>query len=275
MEQIEQLKFIIMKLRFLNTYFVFALLLIFGCSEKDDYNYNDIIPVVQGDILGSAEVVQTFSYDYTIGYRRGGSTWNWTVTGATIDSITDNTTKAKVKFGDYPANGIAYVIVSETTLGGKTSKPDSLKILVKKYCPLDGLADLVGSWSGDDAGYESKITIEITDDKLIAHGMNEGFIADFWGEEITERGTVVITVNEDGSIAIPRQYIFTTIYDGSPSRYEIIGSGTWDNCGVAPAFVIKYDIYYEGEEIGIAEKYSSNLGNIPYLTADISMSNSN
>ncbi|HPR31684.1 MAG TPA: hypothetical protein PLK12_06305 [Prolixibacteraceae bacterium] len=261
-----------MKKRYLSIIPFFALLLLVSCDKKDDYNYNDIVPIIQGDIVGPEEVVQTFSYDFSMGYRRGGSTWNWTAEGAQVEALDESTAIATIKFADYPASGKVTITVTETTMGGKTSEAVSKEVTVKMYCPLaNGNSDFGGTWVGEDAYYESTITAELVDGEVKLSGMGHGFIQDWWAEAITEAGVITLTVNEDGSVDIPRQYAFTTDYEGAPYRYEIAGAGTWDNCGSSLAMVIVYDIYYEGEEAGLAEQYASYLGDIPYLTADVAL----
>ncbi len=262
-----------MKMKYIKTLAVIVILFTLGCDSKDKYDYDAIIPKVLGGVQGPTEAVQTFTATYSTTYFRGGSTWNWSVTDAKIKSISDDTQTAIVQFDVFPADKHATVTVSETTHGGLTSESVSLEVLVKQYCPLpNGVNGLVGNWPGDDAGYESIITAKVSGTKLEMTGFGEGFIADFWGEGVIAQGKVKVTINEDGTVDIPQQYVFTTEYDGDPYRYEIKGSGTWDNCGASPALVIKYDIYYEGESKGLAETYSSYLDNIPYLTATISLS---
>jgi hypothetical protein len=171
-----------------------------------------------------------------------------------------------------PANDTALVKVTETTSGGVTSAEKVIKVRVNPYCPLaNGIDDLIGSWSGDDAGYTSVIVTTKVGSDLKAQGMGVGFIEDFWGESVVTLGTFKITINIDGTLDIPRQYVFTTLYGGDNYDYEIKGSGTWANCGVSPTFIITYDIYYPGDANGLAKTYASYLGNIPYLTADIAL----
>jgi hypothetical protein len=197
-----------------------------------------------------------------------GSTWNWTATDATVKSVSADTRVATIEFKQYPASGKAKVSVTETTMGGKTSEPVSFDVTVKKYCPLpNGVANLVGSWTGEDAGYESIITTVVSGTKLAVTGMSIGMINDWWGEEVIEGGTFMMTWNIDGTVDIPRQYIYTTVYKDEPYDYEIKGSGTWDNCGSNPTLLINYDIYYPGDADGIGKVY----GGIPYFTADIEL----
>jgi hypothetical protein len=141
-----------------------------------------------------------------------------------------------------------------------------------EFCPLvSGSADLVGSWSGEDAYYESVITTVADGANLKITGMGVGFIEDWWAESVTALGSPVMTVSGNGLVNIPRQYLFTTVYSGSPYDYEIIGSGKWTNCGSSPTLLITYDIYYEGEADGLAKSYAGYLGGIPYLTAEVSL----
>ncbi len=142
-----------------------------------------------------------------------------------------------------------------------------------EFCPLvNGAADLVGSWTGDDAWYSSIITTVVNGENLDVSGMGVGFIEDWWGETVTAGGTITMTVLGNGIVDIPRQYLFTTDYKGVAYDYEIEGSGKWTNCGAKPTLLITYDIYYAGEDTGLATQYASYFDNIPYFTADVTLS---
>jgi hypothetical protein len=142
-----------------------------------------------------------------------------------------------------------------------------------EFCPLaNGAADLVGSWTGTDAWYPSIITTAVSGEDLAVTGMGVGFITNWWGETVTAGGTITMTFYGNGIVDIPRQYLFTTDYEGAPYDYEIEGSGKWTNCGTKPTLLITYDIYYAGEDAGLAAQYASYLNDIPYLTADITLS---
>lgn len=145
-----------------------------------------------------------------------------------------------------------------------------------EFCPLvNGVADLVGSWSGTDGQgdytFSSQVTTDVSGDKLAVSGLSVGFINGFWGEEVVSGGTFEMTVKGNGEVEIPRQYIYTTVYDGANYDYEVAGSGKWENCGDNPVLRINYDIYYAGEDTGLAGQYSSYLGGVGYLTADITL----
>ncbi|MGM0377903.1 MAG: hypothetical protein ACQEQ0_14120, partial [Bacteroidota bacterium] len=130
---------------------------------QEAYDYNAIVPKVLGEIEGPDVAIQTFTAQYTIGYHRGGSTWNWSADEATVVSVSEDTRVATVEFGTYPSDGYATVTVTETTMGGITSEPVSKDVKVAKYCPLpNGVNDLEGSWAGTDAYYESIITTEVS-----------------------------------------------------------------------------------------------------------------
>lgn len=139
------------------------------------------------------------------------------------------------------------------------------------FCPLADLTgDLAGTWNGDDAFYSSLITAEVASaTELTMFGMSKEFIEGWWGEPIIEGGTCKMVVKGNGIVDIPRQYIYTTTYGGAPYRYEIEGAGKWDNCGDKPKLLITYDIYYEGDDTGLAATYSPAYLPTPYMEADV------
>lgn len=137
------------------------------------------------------------------------------------------------------------------------------------FCPLEnGAADLAGSYSVTENidGYENGITALESDGDLLVSGIGEDFINNFWAEQVIAGGDFTMEVAGNGVLTIPRQYLFTTTYEGTPYRYEIEGSGVWRNCGDDPVLEITYDIYYEGDADGLAKTYSSYLP-APYLKA--------
>lgn len=259
-------------------FFLSAVLLLASCGKsyieenQDAYKPTNVIPVVFS-ASGPSLVLQTKTYSFQVNYSRSGSTWNWTAVDATVQSVSEDTKTASVVFNTLPANNIAQVKVTETTAAGVTSDEKIMNVTVKPFCPLTGgMADLAGSWGGEDAYYESIIAMTADGASTVkATGIGVGFIEDWWAEEVVTGGNVVITVNDDGTVNIPRQYLFTTLYDGDNYDYEIIGSGTWDNCTATPSMKITYDIYYEGEAKGLAATYASYLDNIPYLSIDIAL----
>jgi hypothetical protein len=240
-------------------------------KAQENYDASMVIPKVMS-VTGPNLALQTKSYNFTVGYSRAGSTWEWSAENATVQSVSADTKTATVLFNVLPASGHATVLVKETTVGGNVSPEKTIDVTVNPFCPLaQGLDDMVGSWSGDDAGYESVIETVKSGSLLKATGMGVGFIEDFWAEEVISEAQFTLTVNDDGTVVIARQIVFTTVYEGDEYEYEILGAGTWDNCGSTPILKIKYDIYYPGDVKGLAATYAQYLDNIPYLTADISL----
>lgn len=141
-----------------------------------------------------------------------------------------------------------------------------------EFCPLvNGSADLVGSWAGDDAYYPSVATTVISGANVKITGLGVGFIEDWWAEQVTALGAPEMTIAGNGLVNIPRQYLFTTTYGGAPYDYEIMGSGKWENCGATPRLIITYDIYYPGDTDGLAKTYNSYFGGVTYFTADVTL----
>ena len=185
---------------------------------------------------------------------------------------------------DYPPyqvlNGKVYNTVSSSiyqnlnAFAGVNSADVTVNVM--RVCALEnGMDDLAGSWTGDDAWYNSIITTAAAEGNTIsASGMGVGFIEDWWGEAVIDSEPITMTITEFGTVEIPRQYLFTTEWGGDPYDYEIVGSGFWNNCGDSPTLLIQYDIYYAGEAVGLAAKYAAYLDGIPYLTADITLDNS-
>ncbi len=148
------------------------------------------------------------------------------------------------------------------------------EVTLLNVCALDSISDLEGSWTGDDSYWDADVTTTVSGDDLAFSGLSEGMMEDWWGETITERYIVTMDIDMDyGLIDIARQDIYTTDYNGDAYLYEIEGYGKWDNCGDSPTLTIYYDIYYDGEDTGIAATYGDDyLGGISYFTATLSFS---
>ena len=107
----------------------------------------------------------------------------------------------------------------------------------------------VKNWYGIDTEfeYESQVTALLACNKGLIYGLNHGWMLDFWGEEVIVEGDVSFTIDaETGSITIPKQYCFTTLYDGAEYPYEISGTGTYDDSGEYPVMTITYVLDQEG-----------------------------
>jgi len=192
--------------------------------------------------------------------------------GKTSGSVTMTTKAASM-----PVGQTVKLVVTLNAGEHNTPNANGIKLTYNlkriEFCPLvNGPADLVGSWTGEDAYYPSVVTTTANNSSSVKiSGMGVGFIEDWWAEHVTALGDPVMTVTGNGLVDIPRQYLFTTVYGGAPYDYEIKGSGKWTNCGASPTLVITYDIYYPGDADGLAKSYAGYLGGIPYLTATLTL----
>jgi hypothetical protein len=192
--------------------------------------------------------------------------------GQTSGSVTVSTKAAEMPVGD-PLKLILTMDAGEHNSPSATATKLTYTFKRFPYCPLvNGVADLAGTWTGTDAYYGTGFTASVDGTKLKVEGMAEDFMANWWGESVVAGGSFLMTVNGNGTVDIPRQYIFTTVWEGDNYDYEVMGTGKWENCGAAPVLTITYDIYYPGDTDGLAKTYASYLDNIPYLSAVVTLS---
>lgn len=193
--------------------------------------------------------------------------------GKTSGSVTFSTVAANMPVGQ-TVKFVLNMSAGEHNSPSSTGTKLTYNIKRIEFCPLvKGNADLVGTWSGKDAFYASQIETSISGTDFMVAGMSKEFIEDWWGEKITKGGSFKMTVKGNGSVDIPRQYIYTTDYKGEAYDYEIKGSGKWENCGSNPVMIITYDIYYPGDDKGIAATYGAQYleGGATVLTANIAL----
>jgi hypothetical protein len=221
-------------------------------KSQDGYSAANVVPVILGT-SGPTTVLRSFSFNYGVTYDRAGSTWAWSATDATVQSVSSDTKTATILFSTLPASGKAYIKVTETSAGGVVSEQKSIEVTVNQFCPL-AVSAFAGSWPGTD-GFgtgphlrASQVVItNPTASAVKVTGLNFGWITDKWGETITAGGTINMTVNPNGTTVIPDQYCFTTDYDGAPYEYWINGTGSWGNCGASPNLTINYVVYYKSD----------------------------
>jgi hypothetical protein len=126
-----------------------------------------------------------------------------------------------------------------------------------KFCPLTDYNDLAGTWrGGDNMGYVTHVVTSVDNGELMIEGLGYEWMQNFWGETVTEMVPVVVTVHPNGTLDIAQQYTYTTDYEGSPYRYEVSGTGMWDNC--KKTLHIEYDLHYEGD-VSICAAYGGYL----------------
>ncbi|MBN2632144.1 MAG: hypothetical protein JXR66_01210 [Bacteroidales bacterium] len=220
-------------------------------KAQKDYDASQVVPKVLS-VTGTTLALQTFTYTYTIGYSRAGSTWQWSATGATLNSVSEDTRTASLTFPTIPTGGKAQLSITETTVGGAISDPKVIEIQVNPFCPLEP-SGFVGEWLGTDGmdldGYyfDSEVVIsDATATTVKVSGLNAGWISNVWGETVTDGGTITMIIGDDGTATIENQYIFTTDYEGDPYVYNISGTAYWDNCGASPTLTISYVLETDG-----------------------------
>lgn len=253
---------------------------VFNSCGDDAEGTQDINYVSFGKISSNISVEKNSSTSidipvYTTQITGSDRTFNVYVTDATtLDPLSYNVPSTVV----VPAKsneGIISVTFSDVNLGEAIEsfqlafepKSDVLfgsnvNTNIQKKCPLEGISDLVGSFSvtSGSTSLENDITTELDGENLKISNMGTTIMTGWWGEEITDGGTCIMNVGlTTGKLTIPRQYFMTTLYDGELSTYEIEGSGIWNNCGASPTLKITYDIYYAGDASGIGNDYAGVL----------------
>ena len=230
-----------------------AFLFLFSACEKTDiekaqeaYDYSKIIPKIMdftGPTVVSASGLASVQYKVV---HRGGSTYQFTTVGygATIDA-TDNPNIVDVTWNQSSVDTSAYVICVETTMGGISSDPDSLKVTLNKFCPMD-FTDFLGTWTGQETGdCENAISVTFEagaeTNTLVAKATNGipaflGCVFTGWGETFQagfgNEGDIILTIGLlDGTITINQEYWGQTL--PGPYDYDQNGSGTWSGCGAA------------------------------------------
>ena len=191
--------------------------------------------------------------------------------GKTSGSVTFTTIAENMPIGE-TVNFIANMDAGEHNSPSAAAIQVNYSLKRIEFCALDnGAADLVGTWSGSDAWYGTGCTTVLNGDNLDVTGLGWDFLEQWWGEPVIAGGTCLMNVFANGIVEIPRQAYCTTIYDGAEYDYEIEGTGKWTNCGDKPTLLITYDIYYPGEEVGLAAQYSPAYLPTPYMTADVTL----
>lgn len=236
-----------------------VLVSISSCKEEE-YDFNKMIPGIAG-ITGPTNVTAGgfVASQYEVVAARTNSVYTWAVVGHTftIAEVKNKSWAADITF-DQASVAVhdVQVIVTETTQGGLTAT-DTIIVDLAPLCPLNGAADYAGTWIGTDAGYASQITATADGDDVVLDGVNAQWIVDGWGETITAGGTCAMTINyDDGTVEIPQQYIFNTLWSGSDYVYEIAGEGLWDNCGSVPTITLNYDLYNVTDDYWVNGSYA-------------------
>ena len=245
--------------------FLVVIAFMFSSCEKspvekanEDYNFDDVIPMIF-DFTGPTVLPASGLgfVEYSCLYR-GGSTYSFTTEGHTATIIIEDghPNVAKVTWDQSSVDLEAKIFVVETTLGGKTSAPDTIEVSLSAFCPLDDLNDLAGTWTGDDSeGNATQVVTYVDGSNFMINGLNVGWMTGYWGEIVTDQVPLVMIMNEDGSLEIELQYYMATTWDGDPQpTYSIAATGYWDNC--LKTMTIDYDLYQGG---GVLTSITENI----------------
>jgi hypothetical protein len=241
-------------------------------SEPKVFSVPTILPFTAFSISGSTLVNAGFSSSYNAtGLReldKAHSTFAWKSTAGTITPSTTQPWTMSIRFTN---DDVGEVEISLIETNDKGLKDTSVLVVdVLEYCPLASNEALIGSWSGDDGipdgMYDSEIvTSDATQDGGTISGINAGWIFDWWGEAIIDGGSAFMIVNEDGTVKIESQYLFTTDYNGDPYEYWIEGEGRWNNCGDYPTLSINYTLENKTDGDVLPEYYPGD----PYYTIEM------
>lgn len=206
-------------------------------ENQEAYKPTDVIPVVLG-INGPTSVYQTETRTYTPSYYRAGSTWNWSVTGATLKSVSADTRTATIEFASIPASGKAVLTVSETTSAGVKSTDKLMEITVKRFCALD-INNFIGAFDCDEAGY-GIYSVNLTKHPTLANTIVNDNFWDWPGPD----AVIYYTFSGDflETITVPKQNF--EFGDGYMGWVE--GSGKYDGCN--HTFIVDYTVFYDGDE---------------------------
>jgi hypothetical protein len=204
-------------------------------------------------ISGPMQVISSTGESFSINDFPGKYEWSVIAGGsnATIDDPTNNNTNISftVSETDYPAT-----IQVVATPDGFPTTTMTYDITVLAFCEYDQ-NNIAGDLVGEDAtnwvlgAYPSVVNVVGTAGSLTITGLGNGWMEDYWGEEIQNTVYVNMKVSDDGLfITIPLQSYFTTIWDGDPYDYDIEGSGSINGC--SGAVTINYDMIQEGFSTG-------------------------
>ena len=230
----------------LGLFMVAAFLLSISSCNKDEYDFNKIIPGIAG-IDGPTTVIAggLAPSRYIVVAPRTGSTYSWKVVGhsATIEAVKKLPWAADITFeqASQAVPGVE-VIVTETTQGGLTAT-DTITVDLLPFCPKT-IDWFVGTWTGTetDANGTTDVTVVIEKENettirakaVSGHPPFLQAVYAGWGETFQPghglEGDVLINVGlNDGSLSLDLGTYWGQTLPG-PYDYWYSGDGGWDGC---------------------------------------------
>ena len=155
-------------------------------KANDAYDYDKIVPISgilgPGSVIASGQVPSAFSAT-----SRGGSSYDWVVIpssagiGGTITQDVDEPFLANILFDQTGTNDSVIVQVTETTMGGISSAPVSMKVYLLPFCPLD-LNDYTGNYTeADGDGQTAPCVVTLDPDDFLFGIIINGILGeDYW-----------------------------------------------------------------------------------------------
>lgn len=234
-----------------STLFLSFSLIFSACEEKDDYDYDAIVPEILA-INGPAEVtahgITDFPVQFDVPYR-GGSTYEWSAASpngdATIVIDEEYESIANITFPQTDVAQEGTITVVETTYAGKQSEPYSRSVVLNPFCPYP-MEEYVGEYTGTETAHAETVVAELGDNlnELIMYGLAD-FVQTSWGENWTEGdGSCVLEFSCGDVVTIPYQYIGDSDF---PDTYYIEGAGTVDTEN--KVISIEYEVFYTGGSV--------------------------
>ena len=226
----------------LASFFLLVVLSFSSCMEEkfedaqEGYDFNAIVPKVLG-INAPKDIVQSLESTLSVTYHRGGSTWAWTATGATIKSVSADTRSAVILFNQAPADLKAKITVVETTLGGKVSEPKTVEVIIKPFCPLN-INNFLGNSVCTEEGYG-----DYPAGFTLAAGQTKRIVNDNFWDYPAPGATIYYDLSGDinQTVTVPKQDF--TFGDGEVGWVQ--GSGVYDGC--AKTMNVTYSVFYAGD----------------------------
>lgn len=210
-------------------YFMALAFVCITCKDEDDFDYNNITPVIYGEISGDEEVVASgASYEYSV-TPRGGSVFTWAVEGAdaTVTPVQDTSYIANVIVpSSFDPDTLITISVTETTMGGIFSEPLELQVIVSAFCTFD-IDNFTGRFTCSDTTegeYYGDYSVNFTKDTTTE---NRIINDNFW-DYPDDGETIYYDLSGDAyqTVTVPLQdFVFK---DGMTGTVE--GAGIYDAC---------------------------------------------
>lgn len=236
-----------------------------GCDE-DEYNFDEIEPIImsmEGPGNVAAHGLTEFPYVYQIPHR-GGSTFDWSVSsllGSSADIVLDDEfpSIAYITFDQSSVEDTAYISVTETTMGGKTSSPLTKEVVLNPFCP-EVMDPWLGTWSSDNGLDHAELPLTVPPQTLntfVIDGLLGGLVEIAWEENwkpgVGGEGKTTLVFDCGNKVVLEEQLLGET-FEWGP--YWISGEGSYDPDALT--MTITYNIAWsEGGDVW--NTFTSNL----------------